>query len=760
MTLSRRKFLTVGGSAVVFLAGGARVSAAEDGMSARDALLKPWIAITRANRVAVLVDKCEMGQGVRDLFARIVARELHVAPETILLGDAPVGHEYRNHKFPLPVLQITGYSSSTADVHGKLVSAARETAKTLRWDAARQLGVFPWRLSLKDGWVLVTDKPERRLSYAEVVGSTGDPKLPARVPCDPMSTPAPLGPSQRVDARDKVTGCARFGIDVDETELGEKPLVAVMIHPDRADDELELAEEANAELSRLFAARVVRLPSPKAVAIVASSFWHASRAQQHARTRVRQAPRAIDPVWADSDKTLAAYVTAARADGPFEEDGRSTASDQVYETPYAPHAPLEPMTASCVRRAGVYHVWTATQFPPGARALVVAALKRDGARDLRTESVVVHGMLAGGSFGRRNNSDFIVEAARICHALDGRAVKLIWTRDDDFRQDYLRPCTVNRVTARVKDGRITEWTQRIAARSANFAMVSDFTAVVPGSLRPSAGRVIARADDLDPTYAEGIVGILGAPAIAYDFRPSRRRLPLPGPEEGWHPRIGYWRSVNFFHTIFAAESTIDDLAARARLNPVEFRLRMLGNSPRLAWCLEKVAPSSERARYATILGDPSRRPDRGHGVACFTGFESFAALAVEVRIDSPVAGRPEIRVVRAVAAVDCGPLQSEDVVRQQVEGGVVFGLSSALKQRITLVGGVIQERNFDQCDLLRMHECPEIVVQSRRDSPGPTPTGVGELMVPLVAPAVANAVFSLTGQRLLRLPLALPESRA
>jgi CO/xanthine dehydrogenase Mo-binding subunit len=754
--LSRRQFLTVGGSAVVFLAGGARGSAADDGRFGRGDLQKPWIAITRANRVAVLVDKCEMGQGVRDLYARIVARELKVAPEAILVEDAPVGHEYRNRKFPLPVLQVTGYSSSTADAHGKLVRAARETATALRWKAARHLGVFPWSLTLKDGWVVVTATPGRTVTYAQVVGSTLDVEAARRGRGESTATPAPLSPSQRVDARDKVTGCARFGIDVDETELGEKPLVAVMIRPDRPDAVIELGTEANPELSRLFGARVVRLDHPKAIAVVAPSFWKAYRAQQHARAWVRQSLPAIDPVWADSDTTLRAYVQAARDDGAVRDDGRSTVSDLVYETPYGPHAPLEPMTASCRRQAGVYHVWAATQFPAGARALAVKALRDDGAKNLRAESVVVHGMLAGGSFGRRNNSDFIVEAARICHALDGRAVKLIWTRDEDFRHDYLRPCTVNRVTARVKDGRVTEWTQRIAARSPNFAMAADFVAVVPGPLRPVAGRVIADADDHDPTYAEGITGIAGTRTIAYDFPPSRRRLPVPGPDQGWHPRVGYWRSVNFFHTIFAAESTIDDLAAKATLNPVEFRLRMLGESPRLAWCLEHVAPAAERARFSPP--DPSRPPGTGHGVACFTGFDSFAALAVEVRVDAAVAGgRPQIRVIRAVAAVDCGPLLSEDVVRQQVEGGIVFGLSSALKQSITLVGGVVQERNFDQCDPLRMHECPPIEVTCRHDSPSGEPTGVGELMVPLVAPAVANAVFNLTRRRLVRLPLTLAE---
>ena len=766
MSVTRREFLSVGGSAVVFLAGWPSSAAADCAVIGDRRLLTPWIAITQASRIVVLVDKCEMGQGVRDLFARVVADELDVVAEDVLVDDAPVDRAYGNTKFPIPVLrfQVTGYSSSTADAYEKLTAAARQTGQALRHGAAEQLKVWPDQLVLHDGWVVTKDTSGRRVTYAEAVGWIPTATTPPREDRRPGRVGAAAKRAPRIDARDKVTGNARYGIDVDATELCEKPLVALVLRPGRSDSPFRFGVDHVLALRLDGVKHVCEVQGGHGIAVVADSFWRANRARAEALQRLAT-PVTPDPsVWASSEATIAGYAREASSSGDRgdRQEGNSLVVDRVYETPYGPHAPLEPMTASCRKNGNVYDIWAATQFPEGARARVAHALCTP------VDNVVIHGMLAGGSFGRRVASDFIVEVAEICRAIGGRAVKLIWTRDEDFRHDYLRPCAVNRVRAKLtegSEGRITEWTQHVGVRSASVPLAKDFALSTPfgavltravGFL-PAVGRTIQHADGLDPTASEGISD------SKYDMKPSIHILKGPGPKEIWRPRVGYWRSVNFFHTIFAVESTIDDLAAAGSRNPAELRQGMLAACPRLKSCLDWVAKEmakevgEEKFRRPAAAG--RRKPAKGeigHGLACYSGFGSFAALAVTVSIDEGHGG-PQIRVGKAMAAVDCGRALYPDVVEQQVEGGIIFGLSAALKQDITIVDGVVQQQNFDQRgDILRMHECPEIVVKCLDGGPKATPTGVGELMVPLVAPAVANAIFNLTGTRLLRLPLTPP----
>jgi CO/xanthine dehydrogenase Mo-binding subunit len=354
-------------------------------------------------------------------------------------------------------------------------------------------------------------------------------------------------------------------------------------------------------------------------------------------------------------------------------------------------------------------------------------------------------MLAGGSFGRRAAADFIVEVAEICQGLDGEPVKLIWTREDEFRHDYLRPCAVSRVTVSVVDKTIDSWDHALVSESPDFAMADEYVATFPivGSVvnllrphwRPPTGHSL---DFLNPALEEGLTDTI------YDMRPAVRTLAPPAPRT---VPVGYWRSVGRFHTVFAVESMIDELATAAQLDPVTFRLRHLGGAARARMrdCIDEVV---DRAGREEVV-----RAGAGYGLACFSGWHSFAALVVQVTVEDRAPRAITVR--RAWAAVDCGFVLSPDVLCQQVEGGIIFGLSAALKQEITTVNGVVAQTNFHACDLVRMHECPDIDVTYRRHPSTQAPTGVGELMVPLAAPAVANAVCNLTGARLRRLPLTL-----
>ncbi len=345
--------------------------------------------------------------------------------------------------------------------------------------------------------------------------------------------------------------------------------------------------------------------------------------------------------------------------------------------------------------------------------------------------------------------DFIVEVAEICAKLGGRAVKLIWTREDDFEHDRLRPCAVSWVEATTDGRAIRSWRHRLACESPAIALAGEFVATFPivgavvSTFRPSwRSSARRRFDSLDPAIAEGIKDTV------YTMRPDVHHV---SPRVPGSPRVGYWRSVGYFHSIFAVESAMDELAHNAGIDPVTFRLANLEGGDeeqrRMRECVTDVAGMAGR--------DDLARPGTGFGMACFSGWGSYAALAVSVAVDGRSAPSG-IRVLRAWAAVDAGFTVSPDIVRQQVEGGIIFGLSGALTQKITIANGVVRERNFHACDLLRMHECPSIEVKLRTWAPGAQPpTGVGELMVPLPAPAVANAVHNLTGERLRCLPLTI-----
>lgn len=770
-TLTRRTFLTLGGATVIYLIGARGMPRADAAghTGGRAELGGPWIAITDRNELLVLVDKCEMGQGIRHLFASIVARELGSAPETITVEDAPVdARRYANRYIVprvkgLPVgkflkFQMTGRSSSVADRWDRLRDAAVEARKTLTKKAATRLEASVDRIELRQCRAFVRGT-EKSASLAALLGR--GPSLPDTTP--PVELPAfisriPAASRPRIDAWAKVTGQARFGIDVGPEDLerdglrGLRVLVALVLRPGRAGDTIAISNQSAIE-SMPGVTAVVPIGKGGGVAVVADSFWHADRARCAMKEQVtpRGGPRA------DSAAILAAYERALAEEVKDVPDVRGPNRPipwENYVTPFGAHAAMEPLSATCVKAPDGLHIYAASQFPDSARAQAASAFGVEEGR------VVMHGLLAGGAFGRRAASDFIVEAAEVCKALSDRgvgdAVKLMWTREDDFRHDYLRPCAVSRVrAATAPDLTLGAWQHLMVSESPNLAMQHDYV-WASGVLR--AARWIGadwaqperpNVDVLDVTLKEE-----GLKDSVYEMKPLVRLVKVPAAEERLHAtvRIGYWRSVGLFHTLFAVESTIDELAAARGSNPLDIRLRNLrragARQKRLLKCVTDVAQ---------LVGEDRIRQRRtGYGMACFSGWDSFAALVVKV-----TTGNDGIRVSDAWAVVDCGYVVNPDVLAQQVEGGIIFGLSAALKGEITTMNGVVQQTNFHTCDSLRIDECPRIqVVAQQYDGPtAATPTGVGELMVPLPAPAVANAVFNLTDRRLRRLPLDLGAPR-
>jgi isoquinoline 1-oxidoreductase beta subunit len=522
---------------------------------------------------------------------------------------------------------------------------------------------------------------------------------------------------------------------VNARELGQDPWTALVVRPTYPDERIQIENEAPVR-AMAGVQGLVRLERNHGVAVVADSFWHAYQARREYEKELGH--RAGPPPGVDrtsSDVLMKSYRDAV------ESRPDPSAVENTYCTPYGAHAPLEPMSAACVRDArNTYHIYTATQFPPAARGAAAAVL------GIPEHRVRIHGLLAGGSFGRRYASDFVVEVAQICQAMGGRAVKLIWTREDDFRHDFLRPCAVSHVSARMTSSTIARWTHRLASESATFAQIGEVASAIPGVARLAHeyGGTFAlpkSLDSADGTLKEGISDSV------YSLPQRFGSIKIVSVPERGGVRIGYWRSVGYFHTIFAVESMMDELARKADANPVDFRRQAFDQkyAARATWCLNAIGRDGRSAKL--------KEYGTGYGMACFRAWGSFAALAVRVSVDTP---EEEIRVREVWAAVDCGFVVCPDIVKQQIEGGIIFGLSAALKQEITTEHGIVKETNFHQCDLLRMHECPSIeVVYNQGHGPDVAPGGVGELIVPLVAPAVANAVYNLRRRRLTALPLRL-----
>jgi isoquinoline 1-oxidoreductase beta subunit len=381
--------------------------------------------------------------------------------------------------------------------------------------------------------------------------------------------------------------------------------------------------------------------------------------------------------------------------------------------PYLAHAPMEPLNCTVRRTAGGCEVWTGTQFQTVDQGRVAAIL------GLKPEQVEIHTTFLGGGFGRRANvaSDFVVEAAHVAKRLD-QPVKLVWTRDDDIRGGYYRPLAVHRLEGALDaaTGAPLAWRQRIVTHS-----------ILAGS--PFAGMM---KEGIDPTSVEGAADnpyVTGIPNHRVELHVVDTGVP-----------VLWWRSVGHSHTAFAVESFVDELAHAAKRDPLQFRRALLVKSPRVRAVLELAAEKSG-------WGSPPPA-GRGRGLAVHESFGSIVAYVAEVAVEAG-----QIRVHRVTAAVDCGVCVNPLGVRAQIESGMAFGLGAALHSELTIKEGRVVESNFHDYQVLRLHEMPRIDVHivDSREKPG----GAGEPGTPPIAPAVANAVFALTGQRLRRLPLRL-----
>jgi isoquinoline 1-oxidoreductase beta subunit len=709
--------------------------------------LNGWIAIAPDGAVSVVVPRSEMGQGVHTALLTLVAEELDVPLGAVRVAPAPIDPIFANLtvlRENLPFhpddtgqlhqgaqwlmaklgrelgIMFTGGSTSVRDAWAPMREAGAVARAMLLKAAAETWHLGVAKLRTEDGFVLHPDG--RRLGYGAL--AAGAARVGAGIDGSDVRLKEarefrligkPLG---RVDSRIKSDGTARFGIDARPPSM---VYAAVKMAPTLG---ATLASfDANAVRRMAGVQAVVPVPGTPGeltgaragVAVVAASWWQA-----------RQAAHALPVSWNEGEharlSTEALFDTFARA---LDEEGgyayHETGSQDVsgaaltvaaeYRAPFLAHAAMEPINCTAQVVDGKVRLWASTQVP--SVAVDVAARVAGVAR----ADVAIEVMLLGGGFGRRLEADMVAQAVTVAMALQGKPVQLIWTREDDTTHDVYRPAALARYQAHLDaNGNILAWD----ARSAGGAIGHQY---FPRNLGlPGVGP--------DKTTSEG----------AYDMQygiPNQRIAhvivdsPVP---------LGYWRSVGHSHNAFFKESFIEELAHAARRDSVEFRRALLKEHPRALAVLDAAVARA---------GQPEE--GRAHGVALHRSFGSTVAQVAEVSVEGST-----IRVHRVVCAIDCGLVVNPNIVAQQMESGVLFGLSAALHGEITFKDGRVEQSNFGDYPVLRMSEAPEvetIVMPSNAH-----PEGVGEPAVPPIAPAVAAAVFRLTGQRLRSLPLRLADA--
>ena len=674
-----------------------------------------FLRIGEDNTVTVMAKHLEMGQGSYTGLATIVAEELDAAWSQVRVEGAPADAKRYNNTSWGPV-QGTGGSTAIANSWQQLREAGATARAMLVSAAAAQWKVPPAELSVSDGEVLHRASG-RKASFGQLATAAAQQPVPASVPLkDPKDFKLIGKHVPRKDSVAKTDGTAKFTQDVFLPGM----LTAVVAHAPRFGATVKSFDASKAKAVK-GVVDVVRIPS--GVAVLARDTWSAKKGrdalavvwdeskafklgseqiQQRFREMAR-APGAVARREGDADQALA---------------GAARTLEASYDFPYLAHAAMEPM--NCVMRLdrNGCEVWNGEQFQTIDQAMVAQVL------GLKPEQVTLHMLYAGGSFGRRasKNADYLVEAAHIVKAINGRApVKLVWLREDDMRAGYYRPAFHHRLSAGLDgSGRLVGWRHRLVGQS-----------IMAGG--PMEQMMVK--DGIDAVSVEGASNLPYAiPHMLVDLH-TPKDIGVP---------VLWWRSVGSTHTAFSTECFVDELAQAAGKDPVAWRLEMLGQHPRHAGVLKLAA---EKAGWGTPLPAGQAGERRGRGVAVHESFNTFVAQVAEVTVKDD----GSYRVDRVVCAVDCGVAVNPDVIRAQVEGSVGFALSTVLHSAITLQDGQVQQSNFHDYPVLRIHEMPRVDVHIVPSAANPT--GIGEPAVPPLAPAVANALAAATGKRARQLPI-------
>jgi len=737
--LNRREFLktgAAGGAALVvaFHLPGSAFAAAEDQEKKTPNPLNAWVRITPDNRVTLILGKSEMGQGAMTALPMILAEELYLDWKQVSVEQAPTDPKIYDHG--------TGGSGSVAGSWLPLRragAAAREmfvTAAAQHWNVSRDT------CKAQNGGVLHGAR-KQFLTYGELVEDA------AKLPVPDLNT-VPLKNSddftivghdrKRFEAAAKSTGAAKFGIDsrmpgMEYAVIARCPVFGGKVA--KFDATKAKAVPGVRDVISIDAVGEGAFTSG-GVVVLADNSWAAI-----------QGRKALDITWdegpntGESSESLRKHFieNAAKPGKVVRSDGDADAAlgsaakkvEAVYELPFAPHACMEPMNCTVHIRPEGAEAWVPTQAPQWAQAVIAGVAK------LPPEKVNVHTTLMGGGFGRRYQADFVMEAAQVAK-VTGKPVQVLWTREDDMQHDFYRPASYHRMQGAVDaQGKLAAW--KHFQSSTSIAAVWDKN----GKEKPEASEFATAA------------------FIPYETPNFRVEYALAhsGVPRAW------WRSVEHSSSGFVVETFVDELAAAAGVDPLKFRLELIGDARKIPdFTNPKQNKPLDTARLKAVLQLAAEKAEWGlpaaagspavagkqlpkgvaRGIAGYYSFESYTAAVAEVSVD-----KGKVRVHRIVYAVDCGRPVNPSGVVAQVESAAVYALSAVMKDAITIDRGRVQQANFNDYDMPRMSEMPKIevhLVMSKED-----PTGIGEPGLPVVAPAVGNAIFAATGKRLRRLPI-------
>ncbi len=749
MAITRRRLiysgLAVGGGLVVYSAsralytGGDGDARLKFGATTPDSTpINAWIKIATDGHITFAVHRAEMGQGVTTSLPMLLAEELDADWARISWEFAPIDKDYYNFGVmsrarpfgeiegrPLARLgtallrqvfhargdSLTLSSTSIIDAHDTLRPAAAAARHMLVAAAAKRWNVPAGRLQTERGRVLDPESGQVA-DYGELAAAAAGERPPRNPALKERADYRIVGTSPpRLDIPDKVSGLARFALDVRLPDM----LYGAVAHSPVAGGRVAAYDAAAAQ--RIEGVEAVVPLGDAAVAVLARDTWTAMRAAATIRIETTGGMALVD-----SESLAKSYVAALDDPQPsvFRDDGEAEkllqGADRVvtatYQWPYLAHMCMEPMNATALLDGGRLSIWAPSQAPSVAQQVASAMTGLD------RSAVTIYPTYIGGGFGRRAEMDFIERAVAAAMQVPGRPVKLTYSREEDMRHDMYRPAGAARARASLgEDGRIAAFDYTLVTQS----VVASFDTRTP-SPRPSSAAA-------DTTVATGVYDLIyPVPNVRISFVPVNPHVP-----------VGFWRSTSTSYGAFCVESFMDELAAAAGMDPVAFRLANLEPGSRHRAVLEAVAGRSDWGRPVG--------PGRGRGVALFEKARTVIAQVADVRIGD--AG--ELSVERIVCVVDPGQVIHPDTVVAMMQGGIVYGLNAALLGRITLRDGRVQQGNFNDQAQLAMGELPEIEVHLLPQ--GGRPEGVGETAVPGVAPAVANAVFAATGKRVRSLPL-------
>jgi isoquinoline 1-oxidoreductase subunit beta len=703
-----------------------------------DVVFNPYVKIGTDGKITVMAPRAEMGQGISTTLAALVAEELDVPLSMITVEHGPASAAYANtammeNGVPFPEfdhsftansmrsvmgvvaiflsLHVTGGSSSTVDAFEKMRHAGAVAREVLKQAAAKKLGVSAETLTTENG--TVKDATGKSFSYGELAADATKLTAPSKITLRDRSSWKILGkPQQRVDMLAKVTGAPVFGVDV---RLPDMLFATVKMNP-KIGGVLKSFDATQAKtIKGVVDVIEIKSYTQQGIAVIADNTWTAFKAAELVKVEWGDAPYP-----ATTDAIVAITQNALKTGTPdylrnigdteaaFKAEG--AVIEAQYHVPHLAHACMEPMNTTAQFKDGKLTLWSPNQAPTVVQQVCAYFA------GIEKTDVEVHTTMMGGGFGRRGEVDFAIYATLVGMKTGGKPVKVTWSREEDMTHDAYRPASSAHFTAKIgADGMPTALDAKVAAPAIAASVLKRTFPSIP-------------AGGTDPSIVEGS---FNQPYAFPHLRVGAITVELDIP-------VGFWRSVGSSNNGFFHESFIDEIAVATKQDPLTLRLKMMEPYPVARKVVETVAEMSNWSA--------PKQQGRAKGMAFALSFGTWVAMVVEV-VDTPSG----IKIVNLWAAADIGTALDPEIIRAQIMSAAVYGLSAAMNQQITFADGEVEQKNFNDFDAMRIWQCPkfEITILENSESMG----GAGEPGTPPAAPALANAIFALTGKRIRTLPL-------